>query len=119
MASILCVDDHAPTLQTLCWLLEANGYHCLSAASGKDGLRLFRENDVDLLIVDNTLEEGSGAELARQCKQLRPVPVLMLSGWSDGDRPEHVDVYMTKPQEPRELLAAVLSLIVRARSATV
>lgn len=119
MATILCVDDHVPTLQTLCWLLEANGYRCMSATNCGEGLRLFQANPVDLVILDNTLEGSSGGDLARQCKEIRSVPVLMLSGWSDAERPEHVDVYMSKPQEPKELLATVLSLLVRSKSAAV
>ncbi len=117
MPTLLCIDDHAPTLQTLCWLFEANGYHCLQAQNSEEARKLFEGNDIDLVIVDHTLESDSGARLATSFKSIRNVPVLMLSGWADLEKPEGIDVLLIKPQEPTALLATVLSLIVRTQSA--
>ncbi len=115
--TLLCIDDHKPTLQTLCWLFEANGYQCLQAANAADGNKLFRENKVDLVIVDHTLQTEDGSTLAARFKQVRNVPILMLSGWADLEKPKGIDVLLIKPQEPQTLIATVLGLIVRAQSA--
>ncbi len=115
MPTILCIDDHAPTLQTLRWLFEANGYQCLTAHDGTEALQLF-ENPVDLVVVDHRLENENGAAVAGQLKQIRKVPILMLSGWADLQKPKGIDVLLIKPQEPKELLATVLSLLVRSQT---
>ncbi len=119
MATILCIDDHAPTLQTLSWLFQANGYACLTATQASEGRKLFVENEIDLVVMDHSLDKDDGAELAARLKQTRNVPILMLSGWADMQKPSGVDVLLIKPQEPQTLLAAVLSLIVRAQTAAV
>lgn len=117
MPTLLCIDDHAPTLQTLCWLFEANGYECLQATTAKGGRKLFEENEVDLVVVDHTLDDDDGTALAKNLKAIRNVPILMLSGWADLEKPDGVDVLLIKPQEPEALLATVLSLIVRSQTA--
>lgn len=117
--TILCIDDHPPTLQTLRWLFEANGYTCLTATSAKEGRRLFEENQVDLVVVDHLKDSSEGSPLAAVLKRMRPVPVLMLSGWAELDKPEGVDVLLIKPQEPKALLSAVLNLIVKTQTSAV
>ncbi len=118
VATILCIDDHGPTLQTLCLIFRKNGYECLGAQNATEARKLFCKNEVDLVVLDRSLESCDGIALAAEFKSIRPVPILMLSGWTDVEKPEGVDVFMNKPQEPRILLAAALSLIVRAQSAT-
>lgn len=117
MPTILCIDDHAPTLQTLRWLFEANGYECLTATDSADGGRLLKNHSIDLIVLDHKLDEEDGSELARTLKNIRNVPILMFSGWTDMDKPDWVDVLMIKPQDPKALLATVLSLLVRRQTA--
>jgi DNA-binding response OmpR family regulator len=114
--TILCIDDHQPTLQTLSWLFEAHGYTCLSSSSAQRALQLFRDNPVDLVVLDHTLETDDGTALAGMLKNLRSVPILMLSGWADLKKPDGIDVLLIKPQEPKVLLGTVLSLLVRGQS---
>ena len=114
--TILCIDDHQPTLQTLSWLFESHGYTCLSSSSARTALQLFRDNPVDLVVLDHTLETDDGTALAGTLKNLRSVPILMLSGRADLKKPDGVDVLLIKPQEPRVLLGTVLSLLVRGQS---
>jgi DNA-binding response OmpR family regulator len=114
--TILCIDDHEPTLQTLCWLFEANGYTCLSSSSAKTALQVFRDNLIDIVILDHTLETDDGSALAGILKNVRNVPILMLSGWADLKKPDGIDVLLIKPQEPKVLLGAVLNLLVRGQT---
>lgn len=117
MPTILCIDDHAPTLQTLRWLFEANGYQCLTAAHSQDGVRLLNDNSIDLVILDHSLDEQDGAVLAESLKAIRDIPMVMLSGWADLQKPNSVDVLLIKPQDPKALLATVLSLLVKHQTA--
>lgn len=118
MPTILCIDDHQPTLQTLSWLFEAHGYTCLSSSSARTALQLFRDNPVDLVVLDHTLDANEGSALVGILKNLRSVPILMLSGWADLKKPDDIDVLLIKPQEPKVLLGTVLSLLVRGQSNT-
>ncbi len=117
MPTILCIDDHAPTLQTLRWLFEANGYKCVTTPRGEEGLELLTGNSIDLIVLDHILCEGEGAVLAKSLKKIRDIPILMLSGWADLQKPSCVDVLMIKPQDPKVLLATVLSLLVKYQTA--
>ena len=71
----------------------------LTANSGEDGLELFRQNLIELVIADHFLSGKTGAEIAREMKELKPeVPILIISaamekpdgpgvrGWVPGQR---------------------------------
>jgi DNA-binding response OmpR family regulator len=103
-------------LQTLSWLFEANGYQCRTARNTREALNLF-DSTIDLVVLDHALANENGAALAAQIKQIRDVPILMLSGLANLKKPDGIDVLLLKPQEPQELLATALSLIVRSQTA--
>ncbi len=108
MATVLCVDDHIGTLQTLCLLLEFAGHNCLSAASADEALILFQNNAVDLVIVDQGLPGMRGEQLARTMKAQRPVCIVMLTGDTALEAaPASVDVLLHKPYPPEEFLKAI------------
>lgn len=74
MRTILVVDDHAPTVSTLCLILDGNGYRAFGALNADDAKRQFREQVIDLLLVDHGLPGVSRAELAARLVVIRPVP---------------------------------------------
>jgi two-component system, OmpR family, phosphate regulon response regulator PhoB len=111
MRTILVIDDHVPTLTTLCLILNANGYRALQAENADQAERKFRSNPIDLVIVDHGLPGISGGELAGLLKQIRPVLVIMLSGNPDlKTTPAEVDLLLPKPQQIPALLAAMQGL---------
>ncbi len=112
MKTVLIIEDHPPFLQTLTWLLEANGYRCLTASTSTQAERAFAQESVDIVIVDHGLPGVDGFTLARQLKSIHNVPVLMLSGNPDlKPQPGAVDRFLLKPQSPEDLLAAMQELI--------
>ena len=82
---ILCLDDDADILMCLRMLLEANDYVMAEAASAEEGLKVYRETDPDLLIVDLMMEEvDAGTNFVKELKALgNTAPVYMLSSVGD------------------------------------
>ena len=82
---ILCLDDDADILMCLRMLLEANDYVMAEAASAEEGLKVYRETDPDLLIVDLMMEEvDAGTNFVKELKALgNTAPIYMLSSVGD------------------------------------
>jgi DNA-binding response OmpR family regulator len=110
--TILCVDDHLATLQTLSLVLRSAGYCCVTSSNFHEAERAFAADHIDLVILDHGLPGISGSALATHLKSIRPVAVLMLTGNPElAGRPDSVDVLLPKPQKPEALLRAVAELI--------
>jgi DNA-binding response OmpR family regulator len=111
MPTILCVDDDRNTLQTLYFLLDANGFEYVGADNAAEAESMLRSRAIDLVILDHGLPETDGSTLARQFKQIKDVPVLMLTGRVEAHKPAEVDRLLHKPQEPAGLVAEIQKLI--------
>lgn len=108
--TILCVDDEENILHSLKRLLRKEGYRFLTASSGKEGLKLLKENDVHLLISDQRMPEMSGTEfLARVKKEHPDVLRVILSGYTDVDsitesiNKGHIFKFFLKPWNDQNL----------------
>jgi two-component system, OmpR family, KDP operon response regulator KdpE len=116
MPTILCVDDHPATLQSLSLIFRSVGYCCIAASNFEEAERAFAANHIDLVVLDHGLPGIDGSSLAVHLKRIRPVTVLMLSGSVElTDTPESVDLLLPKPQAPDALLAAIATLIPNSR----
>ncbi len=113
MKKILIIEDDAAMVLGLESALQAEGYQTAVARTGPDGLRLAKEFQPDLLILDVMLPGLSGFEI---CQRLRDdgmkSPILMLTAKTEeNDRVIGLvlgaDDYITKPFSLRELLARV------------
>ena len=82
---ILCIDDDADILMCLRMMLEANDYVMAEAESAEEGLKVYKETDPDLLIVDLMMEEvDAGTNFVKELKALgNTAPVYMLSSVGD------------------------------------
>ncbi|MBN1918726.1 MAG: response regulator [Verrucomicrobia bacterium] len=82
---ILCIDDDQDILESLRLVLEANGYIMLGAATGEEGLRIYKQTKPDLLIVDLMMEEvDAGTSFVRELKASgNTAPIYMLSSVGD------------------------------------
>jgi PAS domain S-box-containing protein len=119
-ARILFVEDEAANRNALSWFFRDAGYDVVEAANGQDGLRLAREHHPDLAVLDINLPDMTGFEVCRALKSdptTETIPVLQVSAFYVGSdyRAEGLesgaDGYLVKPFEPRELLAAVRSVL--------
>ncbi len=82
---ILCIDDDADFREVTKLVLDDAGYIVKSAASAEEGLRAYKEEKPDLLIVDLMMEEvDSGTTFVRDIRLLGDIPpVYLLSGVGD------------------------------------
>jgi DNA-binding response OmpR family regulator len=116
MRTILVIDDYFPALSTLSLILKTSGYRTLEAESAEQAERKFRDNPVDIVLVDHGLPGVNGSDLAGQLKQIRAVLVVMLTGNPElKEKPPNVDLLLAKPNEIPDLLAAIDGLFAANR----
>jgi len=116
---ILVVEDDAHLADGLRINLELDGFEPLLAGSAEEGLDLWRNGGIDLILLDVMLPGQDGFEF---CRQVRAggdrVPVLFLTARSAGDDrirglEEGGDDYIVKPFDLQELLARIKSMFRR------
>jgi CheY-like chemotaxis protein len=112
---ILCIDDADIALRVRKLLLGHEGYNVLTASSGEDGLELFKQNPIELVIADHFLSGKTGIEIAREMKGLRPeVPILIMSAAIDKpDGLEFADGFLAKGESPHVLLETIAQLLAK------
>lgn len=112
---ILCIDDAEVALRVRKLLLNSAGYDVLTAPSGEEGLELFRQHPVDMVIADHFLSDKSGAEIAADMKRIKPkVPILIVSAATEPPKGlEFTDGFLSKGDGPDALLESIASLLGR------
>ncbi|GMQ88310.1 MAG: hypothetical protein BMS9Abin08_1546 [Gammaproteobacteria bacterium] len=102
--TLLLVDDEPNILKALRRLLHNDGYRILTAGSGREGLALLEDNDVNVIISDQRMPHMTGVEFLTKVKDLYPQTVrIVLSAYSDfsvfTDAINHGSIYkfFTKP----------------------
>ena len=79
---ILVVDDDENIREILKDTLTMAGHHSVLASSGEEALKLFYEQEFDLVLTDLGMPGISGWELNKRIKQVHPeIPVVIISGW--------------------------------------
>ncbi|MEH6447403.1 MAG: two-component system response regulator CreB [Oleispira sp.] len=111
-ARVLLVEDEASIADNIKYALNAASFEVLWAASGMEALALFKEQAIDLVILDIGLPDIDGFEVCRQIREISQVPLLFLTARSDEiDRVVGLEMgaddYICKPFSPRELVARV------------
>lgn len=83
---ILAIDDNVDFLSAVRVLLESSGYLMITANTAEEGLKRYKEQKPDLIIVDLMMEEvDAGANFVKELKLMdSQVPVFLLSGAGDG-----------------------------------
>jgi len=81
-ARVLCVDDEVLGLEIRRMVFERAGYTVLAASDGQTAIELFRENEVDAVVLDYAMPGMDGSQVARALREIRPdVPILLLSAY--------------------------------------
>jgi CheY-like chemotaxis protein len=113
--TILCIDDAEIALRVRKLLLTIAGYDVVTAASGEEGLELFKRDAVDLVIADHFLTDKTGTEIASEMKTIKPhVPILIVSAASDTPEGiEFTDGFLPKGESPEVLLQTIARLLKR------
>jgi CheY-like chemotaxis protein len=118
MYAILCIDDQAAALSALSFLVRSNGYICLSAASPEEALSAYTNSKVDMVVLDHDITCADPLALAKQLKQVRDVPLLLLCGTSLLEKPGNVDLIVHKPIEARGFSKIIQWVVRKSRSAS-
>jgi DNA-binding response OmpR family regulator len=119
METILVVDDEANIRNLARLYLEKDGYRVLTADDGAQALDRFKQESPALIVLDLMLPHMDGWEVCRRVRADSDVPILMLTA-RDEDIDKIVglemgaDDYLTKPFNPRELVARVRAILRRA-----
>jgi two-component system phosphate regulon response regulator PhoB len=123
---VLVVDDEKDIVELCRYHLSKEGFECLQAADGLTALRLAREAQPDLVILDLMLPGLDGLEVCRRLRQdagTARLPIIMLTAKADEiDRIVGLEIgaddYVVKPFSPRELVARAKAILRRTRAAS-
>jgi two-component system, OmpR family, response regulator len=118
---ILVVDDDRDIRDLLAEYLRQSGYRVSTAPEGRGMRQVLSAGDVDLVVLDLMLPGEDGLTLCRELRARSSLPVIMLT--ARGEPVERIlglelgaDDYVSKPFEPRELVARIRSVLRRSRA---
>jgi two-component system, cell cycle sensor histidine kinase and response regulator CckA len=118
--TLLVVEDEPAVRQLACRVLEAQGYHVISATNGQDGLHAAREHKgvpIKLVITDVIMPEMGGKVMAEWLKSSFPdLKILYTSGYTDDALSDHGVLeqgvsFLPKPYNPASLARSVRELL--------
>ncbi len=120
---ILIVDDEAKIIKLVRSYLEQAGFVVVEAGDGQTALIQARREKPDLVVLDLGLPGIDGLEVARTLRRERETPIIMLTARiEDTDKIVGLELgaddYMTKPFNPRELVARIRAVLRRTSGAT-
>jgi CheY-like chemotaxis protein len=116
---ILVVDDSQNIREMLEDFLDFEGHQPVLAKDGREALKLFSEQDFDLVITDLGMPGMSGWDLSRQIKQKNPeTPIIIITGWgaqlSDEDcKRNEVELLISKPFHLDQVKQAIDAVVGR------
>ena len=119
MKTILVVDDERNIIELVRLYLEQAGYRVVEARDGQEALEQHERVDPDLIVLDLMMPRMDGIEVTREVRRRGETPILMLTARSeDIDRIVGLELgaddYLTKPFNPREMVARVKAILRRS-----
>jgi CheY-like chemotaxis protein len=112
--TVLCVDDERIGLRVRKIMLESRGYTVLTANDGPEGLKVFEQNQVDVVILDYYMPGLNGGDVASEMRRRRPsVPIVFLSAYFSlpPEALELADAFITKGDPPDVLIEKIRHLL--------
>ncbi|HEY9847979.1 MAG TPA: response regulator [Leptolyngbyaceae cyanobacterium] len=117
--TILVVDDNSDLRSYVSRVLKASGFEVLTARDGAEGFGVTSEKHPDLIVTDLMMPVVSGLDMIRMIREqadIKGTPIILLTAKVDEDTriegtEQGADIYLAKPFNDRELLAAVRNLI--------
>ena len=105
---ILIVEDHGDTRRTLSRLLTHFGHEVLAADNVHRALEIIRSGDVDVLLCDIGLPDGSGYEVVSHARQKQAIPAVAITGFGTEEdlrrsKDAGFDFHLVKPIDLHEL----------------
>lgn len=117
--NVLVVEDNKPVSMLICRVVEELGCGYVLAADGESALRLFRQRDINMVIVDVELPGMDGFQVAREIREeagASPLPIIFISGntgeaYRQQAQDAGGDAFMPKPLRPGELKRTLQTFI--------
>lgn len=119
MKKLLIVDDEEKIREVITEYAEFEGYSASQARDGMEAVKMVKEEDFDLIIMDIMMPRLDGFSAVKEIRKTKNVPVIMLSarteeydklfGFELG-----ADDYVVKPFSPKELMARVNAVLKRS-----
>ncbi len=118
MQTILVCDDDREIVEAIDIYLQQEGYKVLKAYDGEEAIRLLKDNEVHLLIMDVMMPRLDGIRATLKIRENSSIPIIILSAKTeDADKILGLNVgaddYLGKPFNPLELVARVKSQLRR------
>lgn len=123
MYKLLIVDDEEKIREVLKEYAEFEGYATCEAGDGMEAVKLCKEKDFDLIIMDIMMPKLDGFSAVKEIKKVKDIPVIMLSarteeydklfGFELG-----ADDYVVKPFSPKEVMARVGAVLKRRNTSS-
>jgi two-component system torCAD operon response regulator TorR len=118
---LLIVEDDAVTRERIAAYFETENYRVSQSEDGEGIHRMIAESTIDVVLMDINLPGNDGLQLARELSEKTDVGIILVTARDDEiDRIVGLEIgaddYVTKPFNPRELLARVKNLIRRKHS---
>jgi two-component system, OmpR family, alkaline phosphatase synthesis response regulator PhoP len=117
--TVLVVEDEVSIASFVSLYLKNAGYQVRTVGTGQDAITQAENDRPDLVVLDLMLPDVDGIEVCKRLRQSSEVPILMLTARDeDVDKIIGLEVgaddYLTKPFNPRELVARVKSILRRS-----
>ena len=118
MNKALVVDDEKLIVKGIKFSLEQDGYEVDVAYDGKEALRMAKEKEYDIVLLDVMLPEMDGMEVCQAIREFSEMPIIMLTAkGTDMDKilglEYGADDYITKPFNILEVMARIKAIIRR------
>ena len=121
MENILIIDDDTQLTELLIEFLSSYKYNVVAKHTPEKGLEYLEKKDADAIILDIMLPGMDGFQVLRKIRENSAIPIIMLT--ARGEVTDRIvglelgaDDYLSKPFEPRELLARIQSILRRTHS---
>ena len=123
MYKILTVDDEERIRALIRKYAEFEGHEVTEAADGMEAIKLCREQDFDIIIMDIMMPELDGFSACREIRKFKQTPIIMLS--ARGEEYDKIsgfelgiDDYVVKPFSPKELMLRIDAVMKRSSHKT-
>ena len=121
MYRILTVDDEEMIRKLIRKYAEFESHEVVEAADGMEAVRLCREQDFDIIIMDIMMPELDGFSACREIRRIKDTPIIMLS--ARGEEYDKIngfelgiDDYVVKPFSPKELMLRIEAVLKRTKA---
>ncbi|AZV57451.1 response regulator transcription factor [Clostridium sp. AWRP] len=119
--TILMVDDEERMRFLIEAYLKSEGLNMIPAGNGQEALEKFKENHVDLVVLDIMMPVMDGWTACKELRKISNVPIIMLTARAEDEEQLlgfqlGTDSYVTKPVSPKVLVAKIKALLKRTYS---